>query len=104
MQQSLSMKRAAIVIAASALSMLGCSKKPTPDGAPAEGSAAVEPGKGRRLPSAELAAACDGKKSGDECSAKLGDRELKGQCAAGPENAQSGQLFCRPTRHAPPVQ
>jgi len=104
MNKSLSMTRTAIVIAASALSILGCSKKPTPDGAPAEGSAAVEPGKGHRQPSAELSAACDGKKSGDECSAKLGDRELKGQCTARPENAQSGQLFCRPTRHAPPVQ
>jgi len=104
MNKSILITCGAIVIAASALSILGCSKEAPSNGAAAEGSAALEPGKGHGRASAELAAACDGKKNGDECSAKMGDREIKGQCTTRPENTQSGQLFCRPTRHAPPAQ
>ena len=95
---------ATITMVFSTLSILGCSKHPPPDEAAAQGSAPLEQGKVRRQPPAELYAACDGKKNGDECTAKRGDHEFKGQCINRPESGQDQRLFCRPSRPAQQAQ
>jgi hypothetical protein len=45
-----------------------------------------------RAPPAQAFAACTLKQAGEKCSVQLGDRELAGTCASGPEQ----KLFCRP--------
>jgi hypothetical protein len=49
-----------------------------------------------RAPPAQAFAACTLKQAGEKCSVQLGDRELAGTCASGPEQ----KLFCRP-EHPP---
>ena len=51
-----------------------------------------------RAPPAEAFASCTLKQAGEKCSVQLGDRELAGTCASGPEQ----KLFCRPDHPPPP--
>ena len=50
-----------------------------------------------RTPPPEAFAACTSKQAGEKCSVQLGDRELAGTCASGPEQ----KLFCRPDHLRP---
>lgn len=82
------------VVALAFSSVFGCSKKPGPEGGPM-GSAGPFGGQ----PPAEAFTACDGKKSGDSCSIKMGDRETNGSCVAA-SNSTDNKLSCRPDRPA----
>jgi hypothetical protein len=63
---------------------------PPPDqGRPAQG------------PPPEAYAACDGKKQGDSCRVKLGDREMDGTCENPPPGASESRLACRPAGPPP---
>lgn len=90
-----------LVIALScAFHATGCEKKAGPGEPPAEGSAALGAGRGMHQPPAEALAACEGKKSGDACTAKMGDREQSGTCEAPPQAGTDTRLSCRPERPA----
>jgi hypothetical protein len=47
-------------------------------------------------PPAEAYTACTGKKSGDACDVKMGDKTESGTCAAAPDGASDARLSCRP--------
>jgi hypothetical protein len=63
-------------------------------------SACSKHGKERRGLAPEALSACEGKKSGDSCTVKMGDREMAGACASHPSDAGESQLACRPVHPA----
>ncbi|MCK9460062.1 MAG: hypothetical protein M0R80_10520 [Proteobacteria bacterium] len=77
---------------------LSCRVQGPPPGRPPGGDAMMPPpgGPGGGRPPEEALAACDGKKTGDACSMKIGDRATEGTCSAPPEGAEGGRLSCRP--------
>lgn len=54
-------------------------------------------------PPAELFDACNGKKAGDECSAKKDDWEVKATCNTSPHPGSDGRLACVPGRPKGPA-
>jgi hypothetical protein len=84
--------------------MLACRLAAPPQGRPPEGTMAPSPQEGAPggMPPEEVFTACDGKKAGDACSVKMGDRALDGTCAVPPESAQDSRLSCRPSSQPGP--
>ena len=78
------------------ISIAGCSKHPPPDEAVASASAGLERARPRRQRPVEFLEACDGKKIGDECTVKRGDRELKGKCFSRAAGEPDQRPYCRP--------
>lgn len=66
----------------------------------------------RREPPAEAFDACNGKKEGDSCTVKHGDREMAGKCGSPPKGATDQRLMCRlqrpegppPSGERPPLE
>jgi hypothetical protein len=83
---------------------LSCRPTAPPQGRPPEGATASPAPEGAPSgkPPEEVFTACDGKKSGDACSAQMGDRTMDGTCAALPESAKDNRLSCRPSAQTSP--